>query len=267
MNIFSWHGSWKGFERLSLPNHSSTQAPMSHRTLSKVALSLSLITCLTSSTLRTAAVYVTTSLYDFHERQAGLLEVAGNAGIQADIQESMWDEVAPLMFLSISIPTFPGLPSPWPALLSTHPSSHVWVLPWPGGSSAQVQHRDIVLGALCAWGGRPLWHHWKAAHAVHHPVLPKTYQEVQSPEICRQGWYHKSFKWNTGKQQVLIPSICCLHKSTALEELYLEKADSAAITTYLLAHTLKHLNNLRVLALPKQCDDDVASIIGISRTT
>ena len=131
----------------------------------------------------------------------------------------------------------------------------------------QVQHRDIVLGALCAWGGRPLWHHWKAAHAVHHPVLPKTYQEVQSPEICRQGWYHKSFKWNAGKQQVLIPSICCLHKSTALEELYLEKADSAAITTYLLAHTLKHLNNLRVLALPKQCDDDVASIIGISCTT
>ena len=98
MNTFSWHGSWKGFERLSLPNHSSTQAPMSHRTLSKVALSLSLVTCLTSSTLRTAAVYVTTSLYDFHERQAGLLEVAGNAGIQADIQESMWDEVAPLMF-------------------------------------------------------------------------------------------------------------------------------------------------------------------------
>ena len=62
---------------------------------------------------------------------------------------------------------------------------------------------------------------------------------------------------------MLIPSICCLHKSTALEELYLEKADSVAITTYLLAHTLKHLNNLRVLALPKQCDDDVASIIGI----
>ena len=62
--------------------------------------------------------------------------------------------------------------------------------------------------------------------------------------------------------QVLIPSICCLHKSTALEELYLEKADSVAITTYLLAHTLKHLTNLRVLALPKQCDDDVASIIG-----
>jgi len=53
--------------------------------------------CLTELCLRTAAVYVTTSLYDFHERQAGLIEVAGNAGIQADIQESMWDEVFPLL--------------------------------------------------------------------------------------------------------------------------------------------------------------------------
>ena len=39
---------------------------------------------------------------------------------------------------------------------------------------------------------------------------------------------------------------------------------SSAITTYLLAHTLKHLNQVRVLSLPKQCDDDVASIIGIN---
>ena len=39
---------------------------------------------------------------------------------------------------------------------------------------------------------------------------------------------------------------------------------SSAITTYLLAHTLKHLNQIRVLSLPKQCDDDVASIIGIN---
>ena len=42
---------------------------------------------------RTAAVYVTTSLYDFHERQAGLLEVAGHGRIQAEMQENMWDEV------------------------------------------------------------------------------------------------------------------------------------------------------------------------------
>ncbi len=39
---------------------------------------------------------------------------------------------------------------------------------------------------------------------------------------------------------------------------------SSAINTYLLAHTLKHLNQIRVLSLPKQCDDDVASIIGIN---
>ena len=50
-----------------------------------------------------------------------------------------------------------------------------------------------------------------------------------------------------------MPTMCCLHKCNNLEELYLEKADSSAITTYLLAHTLKHLNCVRVLALPKQC--------------
>ena len=50
---------------------------------------------------RTAAVYVTTSLYDFHERQAGLLEVAGHGGIQAEIQENMWDEVLPIYILYI----------------------------------------------------------------------------------------------------------------------------------------------------------------------
>ena len=84
--------------------------------------------------------------------------------------------------------------------------------------------------------------------------------------------------------RVLMPTICCLYKCSNLEELYLEMADSPAITTYLLAHTLKHLNCVRVLALPKQCnnspaldpncimviliitagDDDVASIIGIN---
>ena len=87
------------------------------------------------------------------------------------------------------------------------------------------------------------------------------------------------FRYN---DRVLMPTICCLYKCSNLEELYLEMADSPAITTYLLAHTLKHLNCVRVLALPKQCnkrpalnpmmvtvtstpgDDDVASIIGIN---
>ena len=61
-----------------------------------------------------------------------------------------------------------------------------------------------------------------------------------------------------------MPTICCLHRCTNIEELYLEKADSPAITTYLLAHILKFLNQLKVLALPKQCDDDVASCVGIN---
>ena len=55
--------------------------------------------------------------------------------------------------------------------------------------------------------------------------------------------------------RVLMPTICCLYKCSNLEELYLEMADSPAITTYLLAHTLKHLNCVRVLALPKQCNN------------
>merc|ERR1711863_63481 len=61
-----------------------------------------------------------------------------------------------------------------------------------------------------------------------------------------------------------MPTICCLHKCVNLEELYLEKADSSGITSYLLAHILKFLIRLRVLALPKQCDDDVASVIGLN---
>lgn len=60
-----------------------------------------------------------------------------------------------------------------------------------------------------------------------------------------------------------MPTILCL-KCTNIEELYLEKADSPAITTYLLVHILKFMNNVRVLSLPKQCDDDVASILGIN---
>ena len=66
------------------------------------------------------------------------------------------------------------------------------------------------------------------------------------------------------KDRVLMPTICCLHKCVNLEELYLEKADSPGITSYLLAHILKFLIRLRVLALPKQCDDDVASVIGLN---
>jgi hypothetical protein len=60
-------------------------------------------------------------------------------------------------------------------------------------------------------------------------------------------------------------SVCCLHKCTKIEELYLEKlSDSSAITPYLLAHILKFLHELKVLALPKQADDDVISIVGLN---
>ena len=73
-----------------------------------------------------------------------------------------------------------------------------------------------------------------------------------------------SFRAQRYADRVLMPTICCLHKCTNIEELYLEKADSPSITTYLLAHILKFTNHLKVLALPKQCDDDVASIMGIN---
>ena len=66
------------------------------------------------------------------------------------------------------------------------------------------------------------------------------------------------------KDRVLMPTINCLLQCVNLEELYLEKADSPAITTYLLAHILKSLTRLRVLALPKQSDDDVASVVGLN---
>ncbi len=62
-----------------------------------------------------------------------------------------------------------------------------------------------------------------------------------------------------------MPTVCCLHKCTKIEELYLEKlSDSSAITPYLLAHILKFLHELKVLALPKQADDDVISIVGLN---
>ena len=66
------------------------------------------------------------------------------------------------------------------------------------------------------------------------------------------------------KDRILKPTILCLQTCANLEELYLEKADSVAITTNILSHILKFLVRIRVLALPKQCDDDVASVIGLN---
>ena len=58
--------------------------------------------------------------------------------------------------------------------------------------------------------------------------------------------------------------LCILKHIISRLKLYLERADGPGVTTYLLAHILKFLNGLRVLTLPKQCDDDVASILGIN---
>ena len=74
----------------------------------------------------------------------------------------------------------------------------------------------------------------------------------------------RRFRAQRYADRVIMPTISCLHKCTNLEELYLEKADAPVVTTYLLAHVLKFMNHLKIVALPKQCDDDVASILGIN---
>ena len=66
------------------------------------------------------------------------------------------------------------------------------------------------------------------------------------------------------KDRVMVPTVCCLNRCIHLEELYLEMADSPAVTPYLLSHILKSLPQLKVIALPKQCDDDVLSVVGMN---
>ena len=181
--------------------------------------------------LRSAAVYVTTSLYDFHLKQSHhVLE-------PSEIQESMWDEV------------FPLLDNHFFSLIPVH---------------MYECFLDKVLSALEVAG--------------HYDLTGKQLMQYITLFFPK---HIKRFRAQRYNDRVLMPTICCLHNCTNLEELYLERADSPAITTYLLAHTLKHLNNVRVLALPKQCnnsklrlkfllfvtlsgDDDVASIIGIN---
>ena len=75
----------------------------------------------------------------------------------------------------------------------------------------------------------------------------------------------KRFRAQNYIDRVLMPTINTLQQVSDIEELYLEKADSPAITVYLLAHILKFTNNLRVLSLPKQCDDDVMMMIGMNQ--
>lgn len=176
--------------------------------------------CLTNLCLKTAAVYVTTSLYDFHEKQSNRGNGQVAVEMSVEIQESMWDEV------------FPLLDQHFFQLIPVH------------------MYECFLDNVLCALE--------VAGHYDHIGKQLMQYITLFFPK------HIKRFRAQRYADRVLMPTICCLHKCTNLEELYLEKAESPAITTYLLAHTLKHLTSVRVLALPKQCDDDVASIIGIN---
>jgi hypothetical protein len=180
-----------------------------------------------TSCLRTAAIYATTALYEFHDKHSINLNPAngvqaGDNGLVSNINESMWDAV------------FPLLDAHFLRLVPNH---------------LYEQFLDNVLCALEV-----------AAH--YDPIGKNLMQYVIlffPPRSMRRFKARRCYK-----DRVLMPTVCCLHKCVNLEELYLEKADSPAISTYLLAHILKFLTRLRVLALPKQCDDDVASVIGLN---
>lgn len=199
--------------------------------------------------IRTAAIYATTSLYGFHDRQKALHvqaaqedgeghhhdqvhhhhhqqqqpnhQVAVAASDSFFVSESMWEEVFPLLDQHF----FQLVPS------------HMY-----------EQFLDSVLCALEV-----------AGHFDNVGKQLTQYVILFFPKHMRR--FRAQQRYN---DRVMIPTICCLNKCSNLEELYLEKADSPNISTYLLAHILKFMNQLKVLSLPKQCDDDVASIIGIN---
>lgn len=194
--------------------------------------------------LRTAAIYATTALYEFHDKQmsyhhnghAGQFMNQGNGhhggpGMNSPldvhgnsiVDESMWDAVFPLLdahFLQL-VP------------------QHLY-----------EQFLDHVLCALEV--------------AAHYDANGKALMQYIilffPPKSMRCFKAQRCYK-----DRVLMPTVCCLHKCSKIEELYLEKlSDSSAITPYLLAHILKFLHELKVLALPKQADDDVISIVGLN---
>ncbi len=183
--------------------------------------------------LRTAAIYATTALYEFHDKHKSLFgdpggiqdgDGAGGGGMDSSvhINESMWEAV------------FPLLDAHFLRLVPNH---------------LYEQFLDNVLCALEV--------------AAHYDTNGKDLMQYVTlffpPRSMRRFKARRCYK-----DRVLMPTICCLHKCINLEELYLEKADSGAISTYLLAHVLKFLTRLRVVALPKQCDDDVVSVIGLN---
>ena len=162
--------------------------------------------------LRTAAIYATTALYQFHERRT---ENADDAN-----EHAMWEEVFPLLEQNF----FQLVP----------PQLYELFLDYVLSALEVAVHFDE--------SGKELMHYIAL-------FFPRTM---------------KRFRAQRYTDRVLMPTINTIQRCAHIEELYLEKADSAAVTTYLLAHILKFTNNLRVLALPKQSDDDVASIIGIN---
>jgi len=174
--------------------------------------------------LRAAAIYATTSLYEFHGKHheaPGQRRGGGQAGDGQIVHEAMWEQVFPLLdqhFLQLVPPPL------------------------------YEQFLDCVLTSLDI--------------AAHFDACGK--QLMQYIILFFPEKQIRRFRARKYVDRVLRPTVACLHKCTAIEELYLERADSPAITPYLLAHSLKFLSNLRVLALPKQCDDDVASIVGLN---
>jgi len=192
--------------------------------------------------IRTAAIYATTSLYEFHDKHrehqsigialnspalpnsaaAAIQHAAGNvaSGSSNIIQESIWEEVFPLL------------------------DKHFFQLV-PG--HLYEQFLDNVLCALEIAG--------------HFDITGKQLMQYIILFFPKGIKRFKAFRY---VDRVLLPTVCCLHKCSFIEELYLEKADSSCISTYLLAHVFKHTNRLRVLSLPKQSDDDVVSILSIN---
>lgn len=180
--------------------------------------------------LRTAAIYATTALYEFHDKKSSTGSITANnpGGVPngeidaSTIDESMWDAVFPL--------------------LDAH---FLQLVPYH-------LYEEFLDNVLCA-----------LEVAAHYDSNGKNLMQYVilffPPQSMRRFKARRCYK-----DRVLMPTICCLHKCVNLEELYLEKADSSGITSYLLAHILKFLIRLRVLALPKQCDDDVASVIGLN---
>jgi len=170
--------------------------------------------------LRSAAVYATTALYEYHAIFSQQSH-QNQQNIQAVVDESLWEAV------------FPSLDSHFLRLVPSH---------------LYEEFLDHVLSSLEV--------------ASHYDSTGRGLLQYVVLFFPRQ---MKRFKVKRCyKDRVLLPTVCCLHRCVNLEELYLESADSATISTYLLSHILKYTSGLRVVSLPKQADDDVLSVVGMN---